>query len=210
MPADPVKACGVGGCVVSLPSDEDDPLEALARTPRRISELAGRHDGALLRNRLPRAAASVEEVIGHLLDTELAFSCSTWTSLQRESPRWKGGSISFWERLPKPPLEDLVRAFAAIREGNLLLLRPASVAEAGSGRAPDALPFELRMLAGHDHVHLQDIRVILDEATWTPLVAPPACRVPHLQTREAIGTCRKSESGHTTPRLPGKEGGSPG
>jgi hypothetical protein len=152
----------------------------------------------------------VEEVIGHLLDTELAFSCSTWSSLLRESPRWEGGSNSFWERLPKPPLEDLVRVFAAIREGNLLLFRPASAAEAGPECAPNALSFELRMLAGHDLVHLQEIRGILDEATWTSRLTPRACRVQRLQTREAIGTRRKSDEVRTSSRLPGGEGGCPG
>jgi DinB superfamily len=141
---------------------ERDPLEVIAQTPRRIRALIdGRDPGAL--GRRPAADEwSVAEIVGHLLDVEIAMGFRWRMILTADRPAYPGYDEKGWAELPRPPLDQLLRAWEGLRASNLWLLRGIprtawSRVGVHSEVGPETIEGTIRAYAGHDLAHLNQL-----------------------------------------------------
>jgi hypothetical protein len=139
-----------------------DPLEVVDQTPRRIRELIAGRDPAALGRRPADDQWSVSEIVGHLLDVEIAMGFRWRMILTADRPAYPGYDEKRWAALPKPPLDQLCLALEGLRASNVWLLRgiPRSAwnrvgvhGEAG----PETLEGTIRAYAGHDLAHLNQL-----------------------------------------------------
>ena len=141
---------------------ERDPLDVIAETPQRIRELIrGRAPGDLER-RPAGSEWSAAEILGHLLDVEIATGFRWRMILTAERPAYPGYDEKAWAALPKPPVDQLWPALEAVRAYNLWLLR--SIPRSAWSRVgvhsevgPETLEAIISAYAGHDLAHLNQL-----------------------------------------------------
>ncbi len=146
-----------------------DPLEVLGRTGDTLAALVWDHAGKRLQTRPIAGKWTPCEVIGHLCDCEWVYGYRTRLILCEENPamqvmdqdRWVVGQ-RYNERDPR----ELVEQFRALRPHNLRLwqsLTPRDLTRTGlhSERGPESLGQLLPMLAGHDLLHLDQLKRLL-------------------------------------------------
>jgi DinB superfamily len=102
---------------------DDDPAEVLAVTLRGFQERARGLPEELLQRRPEPAEWSVAELLGHLWDAEVVFAFRARAILAQERPALVAFDQVAWASLPRPPFGELLAGFAALRAGNLALLR---------------------------------------------------------------------------------------
>ena len=144
--------------LLALAGDRD-PLTVLAGTPDAVAALCA--DAA----RAPAPAAgewSPADVVGHLVDAEMAFSFRWRQTLTADQPALPGYDEKSWAELPKPPLDELVATFRALRTYDLPLLRFMSAEQlqrvgVHSEQGPETLDVMIRKLVGHDLAHLEQL-----------------------------------------------------
>ena len=143
-----------------------DPLTVAAATPAKIV--------ALIRGLTPRQLArrpapgkwSIQEIIGHLADTELVMNCrARWVAFEEhptlvpfDQEKWAAGRVREVE-----PLAETFERFRLLRRSQLRLFRHVSKQEfKRTGLHPErgvvTLRVQLETLAGHDLNHLAQIR----------------------------------------------------
>ena len=143
-----------------------DPLTVAAATPAKIV--------ALIRGLAPRQLAkrpapdkwSIQEIIGHLADTELVMNCrARWIAFEEhptlvpfDQEKWAAGRVREAE-----PLAEILARFRHLRRSQLRLFRHVSKKEfERTGLHPErgvvTLQVQLETLAGHDLNHLAQIR----------------------------------------------------
>lgn len=139
-----------------------DATAVLAATPRAVREqVAGLPDDLLVRRPAPKEW-SAAEVLGHLWDSEIAYSFRARAILAQDAPRLIGYDQDAWATLPRPAFPELLDAFAALRTANLVLIRHTPEAHwARVGLHAERGPLSFRLLtetmAGHDRAHLQQL-----------------------------------------------------
>lgn len=147
----------------------DDPMTILADTPLRLSDLIGAADPEFLVRRPSPTRWSINQITAHMADTELvsgyrlrmilasngtpiqAFDQDTWASTFRYETCAAGESA---------------RLFAAYRSGTLQMLAlvdPALYDNFGvhAERGRESIRHLLRLYAGHDRNHLEQIERII-------------------------------------------------
>jgi hypothetical protein len=140
-----------------------DPVVVLAATPLAVREQASGLSEALLGRRPEPREWSVSELLGHLWDSEIAYSFRARAILAQESPRLIGYDQDAWAALARPVFAELLDAFAALRTANLALIRhtPEALWER-VGIHEERGPLSFRLLtatmAGHDRAHLQQLK----------------------------------------------------
>ena len=144
---------------------ERDPLDLLARTPSALEErLLGLEEGALAAR--PRKEAwSVKEVLGHLGDSEWVYGYRMRMMLSHDAPEILGydqdmmvAGMGHNER----PLSMLLEELRRLRGLNLdLYLRSRGPAWERYGvhseRGEESVGLSIRLLAGHDLRHVDQI-----------------------------------------------------
>ena len=142
-----------------------DPLEVLAQTASTLADIVGKHSATLLRTRPFEGKWTPNEVIGHLTDSEWVYGYRLRLILCENDPTILGTNQDLWvaalrhnEREPS----ELVEIFRAMRLFNLALWRrtsPQDLKRTGqhNERGPESLDVMLRLLAGHDLSHLDQI-----------------------------------------------------
>jgi len=142
-----------------------NPLEVLAQTAPTLADIAQRHSSAVLRTRPFEGKWSPNEIIGHLGDSEWVYGYRLRLVLCEDHPTILGVNQESWvagqghnQREPS----DLVETFRAMRQLNLGLwarISPADSKRTGqhNERGPESLGVMLRMMAGHDLSHLDQI-----------------------------------------------------
>ncbi len=152
-----------------------DPLAVAAATPGRILSLIR----GLSRGRLARRPApgkwSIQEIIGHLADTEMVMACrARWIAFEDrptlvpfDQEKWAAGRAR-----EKEPLAETLERFRLLRRSQLRLFRRASRRDfRRTGLHPErgvlTLREQLETLAGHDLNHLQQIRRLTDRHKTT-------------------------------------------
>ena len=142
-----------------------DPLEVLAQTASSLADIVGKHSAAVLRTRPFEGKRTPNEIIGHLTDSEWVYGYRLRLILCENDPAILGTKQDLWvaalrhnEREPS----ELVEVFRTMRLFNLALWRrtsPEDLNRTGkhNERGPESLGVMLRLLAGHDLSHLDQI-----------------------------------------------------
>jgi hypothetical protein len=144
---------------------ERNPLEVLAQTASTLVDIVGKHSATVLRTRPYEGKWTPNEVIGHLTDSEWVYGYRLRLILCEDNPTIVGTKQDSWvaalqhnERDPS----ELVEIFRTLRQLNLAVWRrisPADLERAGhhNERGAESLDVMLRLLAGHDLSHLDQI-----------------------------------------------------
>jgi hypothetical protein len=138
---------------------DGDPLAILAATPDAVAALcAGAAPGATS----PSGEWSPADVVGHLLDAQIALGFRWRLALTGDEPAYPGYDEKRWAALPKPPLAELVATFGHLRRYDLHLLRalgPEDLRRVGvhGEQGPETVDQMVRKMAGHDLAHLDQL-----------------------------------------------------
>lgn len=138
-----------------------NPLEIIAETPRRLSEIVARlGPEGVVKSPAP-GKWSPREVLCHLADTELAFAFRIRQALAEPHHVIQPFDQDAWSK-PYTQLDAgaALEAFAAVRKWNVTLLRTVPVEEYSKPLShPERGEMEFRALietmAGHDLNHLR-------------------------------------------------------
>src|SRR5215471_17787535 len=144
--------------LLALAGDRD-PLAVLAATPDAVAALCA---GAAHAPAPAPGEWSPADIVGHLVDAEVAFSFRWRQTLAADEPVLPGYDEKRWAELPKPPLDELVATFRALRAYDLPLLRFMSAEQlqrvgVHSEQGPETLDVMIRKLVGHDLAHLDQL-----------------------------------------------------
>lgn len=142
-----------------------NPLDVLAQTASTLADIVRKHSPAVLRTRWAEGKWTANEIIGHLGDGEWVYGYRLRLVLCEDDPPIVGTNQDLWvaaQRHNEREPSELVDVFRSLRQFNLALWKRTS-AEDGSRngqhneRGQESLAVMLRMLAGHDLSHLNQI-----------------------------------------------------
>lgn len=144
---------------------DQNPFDVLAQTGSALADIVGTHPTAVLRTRPLDKKWTPNEIIGHLADGEWVYGYRLRLILCEDDPTILGTKQDSWvaalrhnEREPS----ELVEIFLTLRQLNLAVWRrtsPEDLKRAGhhNERGAESLDVMLRLLAGHDLSHLDQI-----------------------------------------------------
>jgi hypothetical protein len=142
-----------------------DPLEVLAQTASVLDDIVRKHSATVLRTRPFEGKWTPNEVLGHLTDSEWVYGYRLRLILCEDNPPILGTNQDLWvsgqqhnEREPS----EFVEMFRSLRQFNLAMwkqMSPADLTRTGqhNERGSESLGVVLRMLAGHDLSHVDQI-----------------------------------------------------
>jgi hypothetical protein len=142
-----------------------NPLEVVAQTAATLADIVRKHSATVLRTRPFEGKWTPNEVIGHLTDSEWVYGYRLRLILCEDDPTILGTNQDFWvaalRHNEREPLE-LVEIFRTLRQLNLAEWRrtsPEDLKRTGqhNERGLESLGVMLRLLAGHDLSHLDQI-----------------------------------------------------
>ena len=142
-----------------------DPLEVIAQTASTLADIVRKHSATVLRTRPFEGKWTPNEVIGHLTDSEWVYGYRLRLILCEDDPAILGTNQDLWvaalRHNDREPLE-LVEIFRTLRQFNLAEWRRTSSEELKrtgqhNERGLESLGVMLRLLAGHDLSHLDQI-----------------------------------------------------
>jgi hypothetical protein len=144
---------------------DQNPLEVLGETASTLAEIVRRHSATVLRTRPFEGKWTPNEVIGHLTDSEWVYGYRLRLILCEADPSILGTKQDLWvasQRHNESEPVELVEMFRTMRHFNLALwkrMSPADLKRNGqhNERGPESLEVMLRMMAGHDLSHLDQI-----------------------------------------------------
>jgi hypothetical protein len=144
---------------------QPNPLEVLAQTTSTLADIVHKHSATVLRTRPFEGKWTPNEVIGHLADSEWVYAYRLRLILCDDNPTILGMNQDLWvagQRHNEREPSELVEMFRTMRQFNLALwkrMSPADLKRTGrhNERGPESLGVMLRMLAGHDLSHLDQI-----------------------------------------------------
>ncbi len=150
-----------------------DPLEVMASTPVTLAEIVSRHSAETMRVRPFEGKWTPSEIVGHLTDTEFVFGYRMRAILCEDNPKISGMDQELWvigQRYNEPEPSELVDMFRGLRTYNLALWRrmsPEDLKRTGTHeeRGPESLELMMRMEAGHDLSHIDQIQRYLAAIT---------------------------------------------
>jgi len=165
MGADPVKEFQAYRDELLALLDDRDPLDVLAHTPSKLEARLAGIEEKTLQARPREGAWSVKEVLGHLGDSEWVYGYRVRMMLSHDAPEIAGYDqdvmvlgMGHNER----PLSMLLEELRRLRGLNLdLYLRSRGEAWERYGvhseRGNESIGLSLRLLAGHDLLHVDQI-----------------------------------------------------
>jgi len=145
--------------------DDRNPLEVLAQTASTLADIVRKHSATVLRTRPFEGKWTPNEVIGHLTDSEWVYGYRLRLILCEGNPTILGTNQELWvagQRHNEREPSELVEMFRTSRQFNLALwkrMSPADLTRVGQHdeRGTESLGVMLRMMAGHDLSHLDQI-----------------------------------------------------
>jgi hypothetical protein len=151
------KLCGLLG--------DRDPIGVLSRTAEVLDEFVKKNPVQKLQTRPFPGKWTPNEIFGHLVDTEWTFGFRMRMIFCEEEPTILGMDQEKWverQRYNQQDPRELVGLFRALRGGNLALwktMTPTDLARVGrhNERGAESLGMMLRMEAGHDLSHIDQI-----------------------------------------------------
>lgn len=150
-------------------TEDQDPLKVQAATPKRLDRLVKGVSTAKLRKRPTPEKWSVAEILAHLADVEIVIGWrmrsilgAPGTEVQAYDQNAWNASLHYDRRDPR---KDLVQQ-RILREANLALLKTLTREQwkqfgTHSERGEESIERIVRMVAGHDLNHIQQIESIL-------------------------------------------------
>lgn len=149
--------------------DGRDPLKLQAAAPARLAKLLKGVSPAKARKRPAPDKWSIAEIVAHISDTELVGGYRIRAILGLPGTQIIGFDQDAWVTALHYDKRDLRKSFEqyrALREANLALLKtltPQQWKQHGmhSERGPETVETIVRMFAGHDLNHFQQIERIL-------------------------------------------------
>jgi uncharacterized damage-inducible protein DinB len=148
-----------------------NPLRSQQATPKKLAALTRRLDKKQLKRRPAPGKWSIAEVLAHLADAELVIGFrmrlilgANGTPIQAFDQDVWAETFKYGRRDPKTSLET----FRVLRENNLRLLKsvPKSLWQnygMHQERGQESVDHIVRMMAGHDLNHLQQVEKIARE-----------------------------------------------
>ena len=142
-----------------------DPMQILEQTATALAAIVARYPATVLCTRPFEGKWTPNEIIGHLSDSEWVYGYRLRLILCEEDPAIVGTKQDSWvaslrynEREPS----ELLEIFRTLRVLNLAewrRLSPQDLKRTGrhNERGPESLSVMLRLLAGHDLSHLDQI-----------------------------------------------------
>ncbi len=149
--------------------DGQEPLKVLAATPKKLDRIVGRVSAAKLRKRPAPGKWSIGEVAAHLADAEIVLGWRVRLVLGAPGTPIQAFDQDAWARTgqyEKRNPRESVALFKAVRSANLVLYKSLSPEQwklygMHSERGQESLGHIVRMIAGHDLNHLQQIERIV-------------------------------------------------
>ncbi len=135
------------GNLLKLLGDRN-PLEVLAETPSTLADIMGKHSSTVLHTRPFEGKWTPNEVIGHLADGEWVYGYRLRLILCEDTPTVVGTNQDLWvagQRQNEREPSELVETFRTMRQF-------------------ESLELMLRMTAGHDLSHLNQITQYIQAA----------------------------------------------
>jgi hypothetical protein len=142
-----------------------NPLEVLAQTASTLADIVRTHSATVLRTRPFVGKWTPNDVIGHLADGEWVYGYRLRLILCEDNPPILGTNQDLWvagQRHNEGEPSEFVEMFRTMRQFNLALwkrMSPGDWERTGqhNERGAESLGLMLRMLAGHDLSHLNQI-----------------------------------------------------
>jgi hypothetical protein len=140
-------------------------LEVLAQTVTTLTDIVSTHSAPFLHTRPLEGKWTPNEIIGHLADSEWVYGYRLRLILCEDHPTILGTNQDSWvvslQHNEREPAE-LVEIFRVLRQLNLTVWRRTSPADLGrtgqhNERGQESLDVMLRLWAGHDLSHLDQI-----------------------------------------------------
>jgi hypothetical protein len=148
---------------------DQDPLHVLERTPVQARALVREHGVARLRVRPIEGKWTPLEVLGHLCDCEWVYGYRTRLILCEDNPTLmamdQDGWVAAQRHNERDPIE-LAEQFSALRKHNLQFWHGLTVQELErtglhNERGPESLGLLRTLIAGHDLLHLDQMKRLL-------------------------------------------------
>ena len=149
-----------------------DPIAVMSQTADVLTKIVQQHSPKMMRTRPFPGKWTPNEVIGHLTDSEWVYGYRVRLILCEDRPTILGMDQELWvagQRHNDRDPEELVEMFRALRQYNLLVWRQMGSNEFSrvgqhNERGPESLGQMLRMEAGHDLSHIDQINRYLEAA----------------------------------------------
>jgi len=164
-------AAGAGAYIAAVLNliGEADPLAQLRSTGDQVGRLYQGHSDDVLRQPEAPGKWSAAMVVQHLADSDLVWGYRMRLVIAEHRPQLTGFDQDLWaERLRYGDVQPgrALDEFRALRRINLRLieaLEPSELARVGvhTERGDEPLDHMIRLYAGHDLVHLRQLRRIL-------------------------------------------------
>jgi DinB superfamily len=157
--------------------DGKDPLRLQQAAPSKLAALLKGKTGKQLMRRPEPDKWSVGEILAHLADAELAISWRLRQVLANNAIPIQAYDQDLWARTfnyaRRDPRQSLAN-FRTLREANLALLKsvPRKLWEnygVHAERGNESVNHVIKMVAGHDLNHLQQVQKILQGSKERPL-----------------------------------------
>ncbi|HKV06389.1 MAG TPA: DinB family protein [Candidatus Acidoferrales bacterium] len=147
----------------------NDPLKLQAAAPGKLKRLLRRVTASKARKRPAPGKWSIAEIVAHIADTELVGGYRVRAILGEPGTQIIGFDQDAWVtalHYDKRDLRKSLAQYCALREANLALLKsltPEQWQQHGmhNERGPETVETIVRMFAGHDINHFQQIERIL-------------------------------------------------
>ncbi len=142
-----------------------NPLDVMAQTASTLGDIVRKHPATVLRTRPFEGKWTPNEIIGHLADSEWVYGYRLRLMLCEDNPPILGTNQDLWvagQRHNEREPSEHVEMFRTMRQFNLALwkrISPPDLKRTGqhNERGAESLEVTLRMLAGHDLSHLDQI-----------------------------------------------------
>jgi hypothetical protein len=153
-----------------------DPVGILEQTPAVVRELVNGVEAGRLAQREAIGKWSVRHVLAHLADSELVGGWRYRMILAHDRPAIQGYDQDAWANsmwYDEAEAALSLETFAALRLANLRLIKRASPAQmrrvgVHSERGEESIEHLVRLYAGHDLLHRNQIARILGAVAATP------------------------------------------
>ncbi|HEX6806223.1 MAG TPA: DinB family protein [Terriglobales bacterium] len=145
-------------------------MDVLSTTPGRLQEMLASFGGGRVNQPLAPGKWSPREIVTHLADCEIAHAWRYRQALAEDNPVVQPWDQEKWAKhYAAYGAEQALRAFTALREWNLALLRVVTAEQmARPVKHPERGDLTLRELvetaAGHDVNHLRQLEAALKQA----------------------------------------------